>query len=155
VAARRSRVVLTTGAFEVIHPGHVYLLKQARRLAGKRGKVIVVLATDETIRQRKGREPVMGERERLQVMSSIRYVDRVVIGYRPMSFEKVFRRFKPDVVLFGYDQTEIERAFREFVASRGIRVRVVRAKALPGTEKVSTTAILNRAVSNATSQRPG
>jgi FAD synthetase len=139
----------------VIHPGHVYLLKQARRLAGKRGKVIVVLATDETIRQRKGREPVMGERERLQVMSSIRYVNKVVIGYRPLSFEKVLRRFRPDVVLFGYDQVEIERAFREFVASKGIKVRIVRAKPLPGTEKMSTTAILNRAVGNATSQRHG
>lgn len=133
----------------MIHPGHVYLLRQARRLAGRRGKVIVVLATDETIRQRKGREPVMGERERLQVISSIRYVDRAVIGYRPLSFERVLRRFRPDVVLFGYDQTEIERAFREFVASRGIRVRIVRAKAMPGTERISTTAILNRAVRNA------
>jgi FAD synthetase len=139
----------------VIHPGHVYLLKQARRLAGKRGKVIVVLATDETIRQRKGREPVMGERERLQVMSSIRYVDKVVIGYRPLSFEKVLRRFRPDVVLFGYDQIEIERAFREFVASKSIKVKIVRAKPLPGTEKMSTTAILNRAVSNAMSHRTG
>jgi FAD synthetase len=139
----------------VIHPGHVYLLKQARRLAGKRGKVIVVLATDETIRQRKRREPVMGERERLQVMSSIRYVDKVVIGYRPLSFEKVLRRFRPDVVLFGYDQIEVERAFKEFVASKGIKVKIVRAKPLPGTEKMSTTAILNRAVSNAMSHRPG
>ncbi len=155
MAARRSRVVLTTGAFEVIHPGHIYLLRQARRLAGKKGKVIVVLATDETIRQRKGREPVMGERERLQVVSSIRYVDKVVIGYRPLSFERVLKRFRPDVVLFGYDQTEVEKAFREFVASRGIKVRIVRAKALPGTEKMSTTAILNRAISNATSQRSG
>ncbi len=155
MAARRSRVVLTTGAFEVIHPGHIYLLRQARRLAGKKGKVIVVLATDETIRQRKGREPVMGEKERLQVVSSIRYVDKVVIGYRPLSFERVLKRFRPDVVLFGYDQTEVEKAFREFVASRGIKVRIVRAKALPGTEKMSTTAILNRAISNATSQRSG
>ncbi|MDJ0273751.1 MAG: adenylyltransferase/cytidyltransferase family protein [Nitrososphaerota archaeon] len=149
MATRKGRVVLTTGAFEVIHPGHVYLLRQARRLAGKRGKVIVVLATDETIRQRKGREPVMGERERLQVVSSIRYVDKAVIGYRPMSFEKVLRRFKPDVVLFGYDQGEIERAFREFVASKGIKVRIVRAKAMPGTERISTTVILNRALRNA------
>ncbi len=155
MAARRSRVVLTTGAFEVIHPGHIYLLKQARRLAGKRGKVIVVLATDETIRQRKGREPVMGEEERLQVMSSIRYVDEVVIGYRPLSFEKVIRRFRPDVVLFGYDQVGIEKAFREFVASRGIEVRIVRARALPGTERMSTTAILNRVVSNAEALRSG
>ena len=149
MASRKGRVVLTTGAFEVIHPGHVYLLRQARRLAGKTGKVIVVLATDETIRQRKGREPVMGERERLQVVSSIRYVDKAVIGYRPMSFEKVLKRFKPDVVLFGYDQAEIERAFREFVASKGIKVRIVRAKAMPGTERISTTVILNRALRNA------
>jgi FAD synthetase len=97
----------------------------------------------------------MGERERLQVMSSIRYVDKVVIGYRPLSFEKVLRRFRPDVVLFGYDQIEVERAFREFVASKGIKVKIVRAKPLPGTEKMSTTAILNRAVSNAMSHRPG
>jgi FAD synthetase len=59
------------------------------------------------------------------------------------------------VVLFGYDQIEIERAFREFVASKGIKVKIVRAKPLPGTEKMSTTAILNRAVSNATSQKTG
>jgi hypothetical protein len=69
---------------------------------------------------------------------------RIVRGDPP---RKVLRRFKPDVVLFGYDQIEVERAFREFVASKGIKVKIVRAKPLPGTEKMSTTAILNRAVS--------
>ncbi|MCX8203603.1 MAG: adenylyltransferase/cytidyltransferase family protein, partial [Nitrososphaeria archaeon] len=119
----RARTVLTTGAFEIVHPGHVFLLRHARRLAGRRGKVVVVLASDATIRQRKGREPVMSERERLEVLSSLKYVDRVIVGYTPINFEKVLRRVRPDVVLFGYDQTAIEQEFRRFCEERGIGVR--------------------------------
>ncbi|MCS7127062.1 MAG: adenylyltransferase/cytidyltransferase family protein [Thaumarchaeota archaeon] len=144
----RARTVLTTGAFEIVHPGHVFLLRHARRLAGRRGKVVVVLASDATIRQRKGREPVMSERERLEVLSSLKYVDRVIVGYTPINFEKVLRRVRPDVVLFGYDQTAIEQEFRRFCEERGIGVRIARAPRAPYTPNLSTTLILNRAQRN-------
>ncbi|MDW8041828.1 MAG: adenylyltransferase/cytidyltransferase family protein [Nitrososphaerota archaeon] len=147
----RQKTVLTTGAFEIVHPGHVYLLQYARRLAGKRGKVVVVLASDETIRNRKRREPVMNERERLLVLSSIKYVDRVIMGYRPISFEKVMRRVRPDVVLFGYDQFAIEQEFRRFCEARGLRVEIRRAPRAPLTPNLSTTEVLNRAQRNVSS----
>ncbi|MCS7094373.1 MAG: FAD synthase [Thaumarchaeota archaeon] len=141
----RRKTVLTTGAFELIHPGHVFLLRHARRIAGKSGRVVVVLASDETIRQRKGREPVMNERERLSVISSIKYVDKVLMGYRPISFEKVMKRVRPDVVLFGYDQIAIEQEFRRFCEAQGVRVKIARAPRAPLSPNLSTTEILNRA----------
>ncbi|MDW8063741.1 MAG: hypothetical protein RMI43_06185, partial [Candidatus Caldarchaeum sp.] len=52
-------------------------------------------------------------------------VDEVIVGYEPLSFDKVMKRVKPDIVAFGYDQTKIRRKFQKFVDEKGYNVRVV------------------------------
>jgi len=48
------KVVLTTGAFDMLHPGHVKLLEEAKKLAGSDGKLVVLIARDETVRRNGG-----------------------------------------------------------------------------------------------------
>src|SRR2546428_12731124 len=55
------KVVFIGGTFEVIHPGHIYTIEQAKRL----GDILVaVVARDATVRRRKGRDPIVSEEER-------------------------------------------------------------------------------------------
>lgn len=141
---RRGKVVLTTGAFDILHPGHIYVLKYARRFAGNNGRLVVVVARDSTVKRNKGSDTLLNEKARLEILRSIRYVDEAILGYRPLSFEKVMRRVKPDVVVFGYDQTKVMREFLSVARDRGWKVRVVRAPRLKGFP-YSTSMLLSRA----------
>ena len=120
---RRSiRVVFIGGGFELIHYGHVYTISKARGL----GDVLVVsVARDSTIRKRKRREPLVGEEDRVRLLSSLREVDAAVLGVEGdiyVTLEKV----KPDIVALGYDQYHMEDEVIREAKRRGMNLRVVR-----------------------------
>jgi cytidyltransferase-like protein len=119
------RVVFIGGGFEIIHPGHIYLVEQARRLGDV---LVVVVARDSMIRKRKGREPVASELERMHLLSSLRQVDASVLGVEGdiyLTLEKV----RPDIVALGYDQYHAESEILREGARRGMDLKVVRLDA--------------------------
>ncbi len=141
---RRGKTVLTSGVFDILHPGHLFLLRYASRLKGKGGRLVVVIARDETVRRRKGRPPVFPERYRLEVVRSLRYVDEAVLGYRPFSFRRIMDQFKPDTVVFGYDQDRLRREFEEMAEAEGWRVRIVKAPKMPRSRLNSTSEVVEK-----------
>lgn len=124
----RRKTVLTSGAFDVIHPGHLKMLEEAKRRGGQGARLVVVLARDETIRESKGREPIFDEKARHYLVSMLKPVDEVILGYRPFSFEKIIKKVKPDIVVFGYDQHELMEEFKKFCREKGLKIRVYRAR---------------------------
>ena len=94
------RKVLVTGSFEVLHPGHLSLFKQAKELGDF---LVVVLARDSTIREARKREPLVGEGERLEMVSALKIVDKARLGNEGYKY-KVLEEERPGVVLLGYDQ---------------------------------------------------
>jgi len=71
----RPRIVLVQGAFEIIHGGHVKLLKFAKNQGDY---LIVALNSDDLLVKYKGRQPVMPWEHKKEVLEGIRYVDKVV-----------------------------------------------------------------------------
>lgn len=118
-------VVLTTGAFDILHLGHMKMLSDAKKLGGRRTKLVVVVASDKTVLRNKKRPPVFAASERKKMLEYLKPVDEVMVGYEPLSFEKVLKKIKPDIVAFGYDQTRIRRRFEKFVKERKIKVKIV------------------------------
>ena len=139
------KVVLTTGAFDMLHPGHVKLLEEAKKLAGSEGKLVVLIARDETVRRNKGRDPIFDEEARRYMVSMLKPVDEAILGYTPPSFEKVIERIKPDIVVFGYDQEDLMRRFMEFVEEKRLKIRVVKLGRFSSSEPCSTTELIERA----------
>ncbi len=138
------KVVLTTGAFDMLHPGHVKLLEEAKKLAGSDGKLVVLIARDETVRRNKGRDPIFDEESRRYMVSMLKPVDEVILGYTPPSFEKVIERVKPDIVVFGYDQEKFRKEFERFCKERGIDVDIVVARKYSLGRLNSSTEIIER-----------
>lgn len=130
---RRIRVVFIGGGFEIVHPGHLYTIEQAKRLGDV---LVVVLARSSTIRKRKGREPVAKEPDRLALMSSLRPVDAAILGGEGDIYETL-EKVGPDVVALGYDQHHAENEIRREAAKRGMRLKVVRLRALDPDVKTS------------------
>ena len=138
------KIVLTTGAFDMLHPGHVKLLEEAKKLAGSDGKLVVLIARDETVKRNKGRDPIFDEESRRYMVSMLKPVDEVILGYTPPSFEKVIERVKPDIVVFGYDQEKFRKEFERFCKERGIDVDIVVARKYSLGRLNSSTEIIER-----------
>jgi rfaE bifunctional protein nucleotidyltransferase chain/domain len=125
VAALRQaggRVVLANGCFDVIHVGHVRYLQGAKEL----GDVLIVgINSDTQVALLKGAgRPIMGERERAEIVDSIEAVDFVTIFDEP-TVENLLLLIKPDVHAKGTDYTEESVPEREVVLSYGGRVAIV------------------------------
>lgn len=130
---KKIKVVFIGGGFEIIHPGHLYSIEQAKRLGDV---LVVVLARDSTIRRRKGRDPITPEQERLTLLASLRPVDAAILGVEGNIYESL-EKVKPDIVALGYDQQHAEEEIEREASERGIRLKVVRLKALTPDMKTS------------------
>ena len=128
---RRPVTVLTFGAFEMFHLGHVRLLARAAALGDR---LLVGVSSDDYIRAHKRREPIHGEASRLEIVRACRHVHEAFVnGNAPLDENDVLRR-GADIVVFGEDW----RGRYDHLA------RVCRVVYLPRTPSVSTTALIER-----------
>ncbi len=120
------KTVLTSGAFDLIHYGHIRLLEEAKRLGGPDARLVVIVARDETIQRLKGRPPVIPEDQRRAVVEALKVVDEAVLGYRDLDMATVIDRVQPDVIAVGYDQDSIEAMAKTAIQERGLKIDVMR-----------------------------
>jgi D-beta-D-heptose 7-phosphate kinase/D-beta-D-heptose 1-phosphate adenosyltransferase len=130
------RVVFTNGCFDLLHPGHVRCLEQARAL----GDVLVVaINSDASVRQLKGDgRPAMPQEERAEILAALAAVEYVVIFEEPTPC-RLIARLLPDVLVKGGDWDADEIVGRAEVEAAG--GCVVSIPVVPG---YSTTSILQR-----------
>jgi FAD synthetase len=114
-------LVVATGVFEVIHPGHILYLTESRKLGDR---LAVIVASDESVRKSKGRV-VVPEKQRLKVVEALKVVDEAVVGDR-LDYAKPIRKLKPDVVTLGPDQRFTVREVKRMLLEAGVDARVVR-----------------------------
>ncbi len=95
-------VVLTTGTFDILHRGHLFILKQSRLL----GDVLVVIVTpDKNVERQKGRTPAKQESERVYILNHINEVDAAILGHES-DFIRPVTQIRPEIIALGYDQKE-------------------------------------------------
>lgn len=128
----RKRVVVA-GTFDIIHVGHIRFLWAAKRLAPD-SELVVIVARDSTVRRLKGREPVFNERERAEIVASLKPVDRVVLGneLNEHGLFDILLELKPDIIALGYDQRVDEEELRRWCERHGLRCEIVRLPKFEG-----------------------
>jgi len=94
------KVGLTGGVFDIIHPGHIETLKEAKRRVDL---LAVIVARDKTVVKLKGRKPIYNEEARLKIISMIKPVDIALLGSEKDYLDPV-KHIKPDIIFLGYDQ---------------------------------------------------
>lgn len=128
--------IMATGVFDIIHLGHLHYLEESKRLGDE---LVVVVATDNTVRRRK-HEPITPERMRCELVSSLKPVDKAVLGKDGGDIFEIVRELKPDIITIGYDQPFEERTLEQELKKRGLKVKVVRMPHLDhdldGTRKI-------------------
>jgi len=123
---KRRKVVLASGVFDLLHLGHVRYLEEAKKAGGKNAELIDIVARDSTVEKRKGAKPVIPENQRRALVESLKVVDEAILGYEDFNMGKVIERIKPDVIAVGHDQDGMEKAVKDYVRGKGLKVKVVR-----------------------------
>ena len=117
-----SKIVLAGGVFDIIHPGHIHTLNDAKKLGDV---LVVVIATDKTAIKMKKREPLHSAELRRELVSSLSMVDLCIIGNEENIFKTV-DLVKPQIIAIGYDQTHQEKFITEGCKKINLDVTVAR-----------------------------
>jgi FAD synthetase len=127
---------MATGVFDIIHLGHLHYLEESKKLGDE---LVVVVATDTTVRKRK-HEPITPEKMRCELVSSLKPVDKAVLGREGGDIFEIVKDLRPDIITLGYDQPFDQRNLEKELAKRGLKVKVVRMPHLDhdldGTRKI-------------------
>ncbi len=128
--------VMATGVFDLLHPGHLKFLSQAKALGTE---LVVVVARDSTAKRFK-HTPITSESSRVEMVGGLKPVDKAILGNEGDIYE-ILEEIKPDVIALGFDQIHNEERILEECRKRGLAsTRVVRLPRfegdLDGTRKI-------------------
>ncbi len=136
---RRSKPkkVLVGGTFDLVHPGHIYYLRES----SKYGLVYAVVARDNNVLKIKGRKPILDQASRLKIIESIKYVYKAILGDE-FSIYKPVEIIKPDIIVLGPDQPVSEESLIKELERRNIHCEVLRLSKRVDEPIASTTNII-------------
>ncbi|HET9533579.1 MAG TPA: D-glycero-beta-D-manno-heptose 1-phosphate adenylyltransferase [Blastocatellia bacterium] len=136
IRRKGKRLVFTNGCFDLLHPGHVRYLRQARELGDA---LVVALNSDRSVRKIKGEgRPILDQQERAEVMAALESVDYVVI-FDDETPRDLIASLLPDVLVKGGDWP-----VDQIVGSEEVRRAGGQVFSLPYLEGSSTTRIIER-----------
>jgi len=115
-------VVLAGGVFDIIHPGHIYTLNEAKALGDV---LVVVVATDNTSVKMKKRNPLHTQEQRQELVNSLSMVDLCLIGQEDDIFKTV-NRVRPQIIALGYDQIHQEKFITDGCKKIKLEAKVAR-----------------------------
>jgi len=141
--SKKNTIVLASGVFDLLHLGHVRFLEEAKKAGGPHAKLIVIVARDSTVEERKGRKPIMPENQRCALVASLKVVDEAMLGYEDFDMGKVLDKLRPDIVAVGHDShsSGLEQAVAEAVKKKGLRIRIVKVGKFSSDELDSSSKI--------------
>ncbi len=133
--------VVATGTFDIIHPGHIRFLEEAKKLGDY---LIVIVAREKNVKHKP--KPVIPEEQRLLVVRALKPVDEAILGDEHDIFKPI-EEIKPDVIALGHDQHFDEEWLKEELRKRGIDAKVVRIPVRENCELCSSGRIVERIIS--------
>lgn len=135
------KTVLAFGSFDILHPGHLLYLERARRLGDK---LIVIIARDDTVRKIKGKAPFFNQEDRARMIGSLKIVEKAVVGkklLRPHDKYEVIRKYKPQILVFGYDQRVNLPELRMWLKENKLKSKIIRINAREDPRKYKSSKV--------------
>lgn len=120
--SEKMTTVMCFGSFDILHPGHLFYLKEAKKLGDK---LVIVIARDSTIQEIKGLTSKYNERQRVEHVRDLKIADKVMLGYEADKYE-VIEEINPDVIALGYDQDSFADKLKEEMEKRKMNPKIVR-----------------------------
>jgi len=132
--------VLATGTFDLLHPGHLLYLSEARSLGDE---LYVIVARESMIKHKQ--RPIVPEEQRLAMVKALRVVDKAMLGSEKDIFEPLCE-IRPDIIVLGANQFFKEKDLEAQLRVNGIDAKVVRIKSFMQCELCSSAAIMRKVI---------
>jgi len=128
--------VLAFGTFDLLHEGHEFYLREAKKLGNK---LAVIVARDLNVWRAKGYLPKQGEKERLRAVKKLKFVNRALLGDEEYENKyRLVKKINPDIIALGYDQRPSDEFLRSELHKLHLEPKIVRiAPYRPETHKTS------------------
>jgi FAD synthetase len=130
--------VLATGTFDILHPGHLLYLSEARSLGDE---LYVIVARDSMIKHKQ--KPVVPEEQRLAMVQALRVVDKAILGSKIDIYEPL-REIKPDIIALGANQFFKEKDLETQLRVHRIDAKVIRINSFRQGDLCSSAAIMRK-----------
>jgi FAD synthetase len=132
---------IAQGTFDVLHPGHLHYLREAKSMADE---LVAIIARGENVTHKE--PPVLPDEQRREMVDALDPVDEAILGHPEDIFAPI-ERIDPSVIVLGHDQHHDADAIEGELVRRGIDCDVARASGRDSKfegELLSTGAILDR-----------
>jgi FAD synthetase len=131
-------LVVATGTFDLLHPGHVLYLERSKILGDE---LVVIVARDVNVRHKP--KPVLPEEQRRKMVQSLTAVDRAILGEENDIFRTI-EQLNPDIITLGFDQHFDIGHLEKELSRRGLHPRIVRIEAHETCDLCSSRRIVTR-----------
>ena len=129
----KTKVVLVGGCFDILHYGHIYFLKKAKKLGSL---LVVALESDENTKKLKGpKRPIHGQSQRAEILNSLNFVDRVISLPPSPNYILLTKKIKPDII--ACDPEDMLLKNREVYESLGAKIVVIPKIKTPSTTQIA------------------
>jgi cytidyltransferase-like protein len=119
------KIVYSYYVLDIIHKGHLLMMKNSKAMAGKDGKLIVGILTEAAVLEKKANPPVLSLDERIDIAQSIKYVD-IAVPQETYSPIPNVKKIKPDVLMESASHSDEDIAVaKKVVESYGGRLVVM------------------------------
>jgi len=132
---------MASGVFDLLHTGHLHYLQEAKKMGDE---LIVVVATDKTVRQKK-HIPITPQNMRRELVAALKPVDNAVVG-NDDDFFLIVEEIQPDIIALGYDQSFED--LQEKLRQRGLKAKIVRCPQYRGHDLNGTRKIIRKIYKN-------
>ncbi len=137
--------VMATGVFDILHPGHLHFLREARKM----GDELVVVVARDSVAEKMKKKPFIPENIRLAMVAALKPVDLAILGLEGNIYD-ILNLVRPDILALGYDQEFDENQIIEEAKKRGLNLKIVHISKYSDSEFNGTRKIIKMLKERAT-----
>ncbi len=116
--------VMIFGTFDILHTGHFYVFREAKKLGNY---LVAIVARDARVSTIKKRKPIHTELERKKMLLHINLIDRVKLGDKTDVYKGI-KQEKPDLIVLGYDQRQFTEKLEQKITEFKLKTKIKRLK---------------------------
>lgn len=135
--------IVITGTFDLVHPGHTFLIKKASEL----GEVYVIVARDVNVKKFKGVSPILPEDQRLEMVQNLKNVKKAIFGKIDSDYLKIIEEINPDIIMLGPNQKVTIKMIKNGLKAKGLeKIKIIRLEKFYNKHKFHSSTLIKEKI---------
>lgn len=135
--------IVVSGAFDLLHPGHTFLINEASKL----GEVYVIVARDVNVKKFKGESPILPEEQRLEMVQNLKNVKKAIFGKIDSDYLKIIEEINPDIIMLGPNQKVTIKMIKNGLKAKGLeKIKIIRLEKFYNKHKFHSSTLIKEKI---------